>query len=750
MSDDKFLYELREDMPADFGHKLYRKLQQQEQRNQQRSLWTLAAAMLVAIIGMSLLLARSSASIMPDTAQASFNNLQPITSANAGQLELLGTLGYGTAEGVAWSPDGTTIAVAGSRGLFLHDASDLNAEPRQINDAWTQYPVYSPDGSALSAISGSAIVMFNPSTGVVLRRIELTDLRYYSLIYSADGTQLAVVACSSDNELVQRDLLPCTNKTVQLWDAVSGELLNSFDIGISTSIALNDDFTLIAWVDDAPRVRIRSTVTDESRILINGPLAAGSNAVAFYEDKLYALTPFDERFTVWETEGILDGTDVIQLSATTIPNYTGASRLLFLAQDEVLVEVAAVNDERLELRDTEGNTLQQFSFQSLPVSDFTLNADQSRLLTLFSDGSLAEWDVTSGEMLALQQRYASQYAQLSFSADHNYLAAGGGYSSAISIWEIASETERRLHLDAAQSLTTVAFALSPDGSQLIYTNYPTPPTVGDTGVTTWARDLASGEVTQIFDTAYEAGIGAALHYASDGTIVSYVNQTISRRAPDGMMTTAELAQQESVTFGVEYAPAISPDGAKLATSYCAQRGMDNTCSNSEIHVWDAVTGELLYALSGGLEDGTNVGLTFSADGNIVAASQCDPQTAARGNSVYYLCAGSTFVLWDISGAPSTDPLEPFATIANADQNQIIYSLLFSPIDEGETLLLFTWSSYDGVQMWNINRVTGEYALLGSLPLSSPRWFTLPAISADGELLAVAGPGITELWGIPES
>src|SRR6185369_16167387 len=100
MNDDKFLYELREEMPTEFGKKLYQKLQRKER---QRSFSTLAAALIVTVIGITIFFSRAGAS-MPDNGQALLTNLEPITTENVTHLQLLRTLGNGTANGVAWSP----------------------------------------------------------------------------------------------------------------------------------------------------------------------------------------------------------------------------------------------------------------------------------------------------------------------------------------------------------------------------------------------------------------------------------------------------------------------------------------------------------------------------------------------------------------------------------------------------------------------------------------------------------------------
>ncbi len=88
--------------------------------------------MLIAGVVISLLLAGCSSDATP---------VRPGTMATAGPTPTLAyppheaevmRLGRGSALRTAWSPDGETLAVAGSLGIWLYDVSDLEAEPRLI------------------------------------------------------------------------------------------------------------------------------------------------------------------------------------------------------------------------------------------------------------------------------------------------------------------------------------------------------------------------------------------------------------------------------------------------------------------------------------------------------------------------------------------------------------------------------------------------------------------------------------------
>jgi WD40 repeat protein len=135
--------------------------------------------------------------------ERAIGNLEVLTSENASRLEQLGMIGYGSIEDVAWSPDGETVAVAGSLGLIFYDAELFERAPFerwQLPEEMVHAVAYSPDGALLATVSGERLGygremvfrLWDVATGSIISEWTQQEVGLdMAIAFSPDG-QLAV------------------------------------------------------------------------------------------------------------------------------------------------------------------------------------------------------------------------------------------------------------------------------------------------------------------------------------------------------------------------------------------------------------------------------------------------------------------------------------------------------------------------------------------------------------------------------
>lgn len=161
----------------------------------------------------------------------------PISVDNASQLQELMRLGRGSAEAVAWTPDGSTILVGGTLGVWKYDATALDTmlEPELLNPGGeVDHFAISPDGSviAISHSDSSGVEFRDYATGDIISTYEGETSRD-RLMFNSDGSYLSINGGSNGLEIV---------------DIASGTLYNSAEASLDTGVPVlyNADTTQIA------------------------------------------------------------------------------------------------------------------------------------------------------------------------------------------------------------------------------------------------------------------------------------------------------------------------------------------------------------------------------------------------------------------------------------------------------------------------------------------------------------------------
>ncbi|MHB8626146.1 MAG: WD40 repeat domain-containing protein [Aggregatilineales bacterium] len=172
----------------------------------------------------------------------------PITAQNTAQISQLMQIGNGGATGVCWSPEGGTLGVASSIGLWLYDAHDWSKAPSRLGTpanlsgcSWSPHSRYMTMTNAQqsSAIPWS-VAIWKVADGSVFK--SFNDVN--SMAWSPDGRYFATTD---------------VDKHVRLWDGVNGQLL----IRLATQgIAWSPDGRFVAFIDSSAVLRVWTGATN--------------------------------------------------------------------------------------------------------------------------------------------------------------------------------------------------------------------------------------------------------------------------------------------------------------------------------------------------------------------------------------------------------------------------------------------------------------------------------------------------------
>ncbi len=142
-------------------------------------------------------------------------------------------LGRGTANSIAWSPDGASLIVAGSLGIWRYD-NDFQTVTKLVDTPQdVTLVVWSPDGNWIaSLINRDQVQIWNATDGSLESTLQgdLTDTR--SLKWNSDSNRLAVA--SRDQQM-------------RIWERTTGQLAL---VAPETSGFVED----VSWNDDGTRL----------------------------------------------------------------------------------------------------------------------------------------------------------------------------------------------------------------------------------------------------------------------------------------------------------------------------------------------------------------------------------------------------------------------------------------------------------------------------------------------------------------
>jgi len=331
-----------------------------------------------------------SSTSLPGTMQSPSNNLRPnpalsitpsqrrpIIAAPAVLLDEAKLPAGDFSADAAWSPDGETIAVAGSAGVWLYNADQLAGAAQFLPDnGGTGYlsVAYSPDGQSLAAMDWDKTVSIWETNAYTLREsIPQTNL-WWDLQYSPDSNH--IIANSSTSQLT----ISGSDTTVEAIPT---------DINLSTRfLTFHPSEGQVAAITNAGNVAIISTRTGQ----VQNQFDVGSTNV-----NRFVFSGDGSTLAIGSTDGLMQIVDVETGEETHRTSLDGLITEVTYhpTENKVAVIVRTQSLQSVWLWDVETGSQSAAVVYDVGLDSTVFSPDGDRLLVTTEDGNLFILDTSN-------------------------------------------------------------------------------------------------------------------------------------------------------------------------------------------------------------------------------------------------------------------------------------------------------------------------------------------------------------------
>ena len=295
---------------------------------------------------------------------------------------------------LAYSPDGSTLAVSGVREVLLYDTVNFELKARLVGKA---------------------------------RRIE-------SLTYTTDGKILGVASGS-----------PAQFGEVQLWDTATNTLIKAIRSSYDTiyGLSFSPDASRVAFGCSDQTVRVLSIEDEKERIKFDnhsdwvfGTVFStdGSHFVSAGRDTALKLVEVDTGSFVDDINSSNKGYGEIN----TIARHPTEDQVLSAGEDRIPRLYKIFREIRRDVGNTDFNLIRAYEAQSGSIEGVAFSVDGSRFATGSVGGEARIYNVADGKRLASMQGDTVGVFAVSFHPDGTQLATGG-FDGKIRIFDAAGK-----------------------------------------------------------------------------------------------------------------------------------------------------------------------------------------------------------------------------------------------------------------------------------------------------------------------
>jgi WD40 repeat protein len=556
-------------------------------------------------------------------------------AATGQELLTLADPGHNHPTCLAFSPDGTRLAVGGSSlgsigrvGVFElatgRQALDLKTSAEAVTSV-----AFSPDGNTLATGSGALLAglgdkpgqatLWDARTGREVLRVGSRDAGVTGVAFSPDGKRLASASL---------------NRAIKIWDVATGAEVFALETSLSwaTSLAFSPDGTHLAAGSISKLVNLWDVTAPRQGRSLKGHTDRVYRLAFSPDGKHLASSGADQTVRLWDVE---TGREVL-----TLPGARPlAPPVAFGVDGQALFSGGA--DGTVQVWDTTTGQLgRTLKGHSNAVRDLAVSPGGDRLVSAsgvwdeagqqLRAPEVKVWDTATGrELFSL----AGACPPLAFGPDGTWLATAGRDQQVIQVWDARSGQER--FALTGHTARVLQLVVGPDGTRLASVSQGQ---VGDGRGEVKVWDVVTSR--EVFTLSRNPLELTSLAFSPDGRrLARGLGESVQVLDAANGTTARTLKWSAGMVAGM----AFSPDGRRLVSG-AGNGGGPWDKAAGELKVWDLDPGQEVFSLA---VPPARVGcVAFSRDGRRLAAGSDD----------------GTVTVWDT--AASDEPLPRAADDTN--------------------------------------------------------------------------------------